>query len=90
MDGGPYAIEFAPAAERGFERLPRQAQERIVDRIAELAREPRPMGVAKLKDRQDSYRIRVGDYRVLYHVDDRARRVTIALVGHRRDIYRSR
>jgi mRNA interferase RelE/StbE len=62
--------------------------ERIVTAIDGLATNPRPAGAAKLAGRDD-FRIRVGDYRIVYVVDDQERLVVIARIAHRRDVYRS-
>jgi mRNA interferase RelE/StbE len=53
-----------------------------------LAREPRPHNHIKLASSSDSYRIRVGDYRVIYQIDDRAHSVRVTVIGHRREVYR--
>jgi mRNA interferase RelE/StbE len=63
-------------------------QERIVGRIEELAAEPRPRGAVKLQGEDDLYRIRVGDYRVVYTIRDEELIVLVLRVGHRRDVYR--
>jgi mRNA interferase RelE/StbE len=83
-----YRIEFAPSAAREFERLPRDVQARIARKIDGLAANPRPPGVKKLQGPIDRYRIRIGDYRVVYDIYDRILRVLVLKVGHRRDIYR--
>lgn len=62
-------------------------QERIGAAIDALAVEPRPSGVVRLAGRDD-FRIRVGDYRIVYAVDDAARLVLVARIAHRRDVYR--
>lgn len=59
----------------------------VISAITELSENPRPIRAAKLVNR-DEWRIRVGDYRVLYRLDDKNRIVTIVSVGHRRDVYR--
>jgi mRNA interferase RelE/StbE len=63
-------------------------QQRIDTAILALAMEPRPRGVRKMQGGHDQYRIRVGDYRILYRIDDSQRRVLIVHIGHRRDVYR--
>jgi len=63
---------------------------RLVQRIGELAVEPRPPGSEKLAGSATLYRIRQGDYRIVYTIDDAARRVEVTKVGHRRDVYRAR
>ena len=61
--------------------------ERVLRRLAALETQPRPADVKKLKGR-DAWRIRVGDYRVIYEINDRALHVIIVTVGHRREVYR--
>ncbi|WP_404980599.1 type II toxin-antitoxin system RelE family toxin [Carboxydichorda subterranea] len=60
---------------------------RVRDAMRDPADNPRPPGVRKLTGR-DGWRLRVGDYRVIYDVDDESRRVTVLHIGHRRDVYR--
>jgi mRNA interferase RelE/StbE len=67
--------------------MPEQIQDRINNAIAQLAENPRPTGCKKLSDRE-GYRIRVGDYRILYHIDDAAKLVIIFRVAARGDVYR--
>jgi len=67
--------------------LPDAAYERVRDAIRVLAEAPRPTGCLKLTGR-DGWRIRVGNYRVVYEIDDGGRMVTVLHIGHRRDIYR--
>lgn len=83
-----YRVFDKPAAERDLAKLPRDVLRRVSDRISRLAENPRPPGSEKLKGEEDLYRIRVGDYRVLYEIDDEARAVWVARVRHRRDAYR--
>ncbi|MEB3885746.1 type II toxin-antitoxin system RelE/ParE family toxin [Lyngbya sp. CCY1209] len=66
-----------------------ELQLRIGSAIDNLGLEPRPEGVVKLKGDDNSYRIRIGDYRVVYAIDDRNKIVRIMRVRHRRDVYRS-
>jgi len=65
----------------------REAQTRIVRKIKSLEEDPRPAGCTKLSGMSDSYRIRVGDYRIVYTVADSIRVVTVTRVGHRREVY---
>lgn len=67
--------------------LPQSFHKRIAVRISGLAENPRPTGCQKLSG-QDGYRIRIGDYRVVYTIDDKTSVVTVIAVGHRREIYR--
>lgn len=84
---GPYRLVFARSARRELERLPRQEIQRLVKRIHQLASDPRPVGCQKLSG-TDFYRLRQGDYRVLYGIDDAHRLVDIIKIGHRREVYR--
>ena len=88
----PYSIEFTRRALRDLAALAKQTQSQIALKIDELAENPLPHGVQQLQgeDRDKLYRIRCGDYRVIYKVDHEATVVTIATIGHRRDIYRGR
>ncbi len=83
-----YRLELSQAAHRQISRLPWQTQERVNRTIARLAENPRPPGIKKLTAR-DGYRIRVGDYRVLYIVDDSSKLITIYRVMARGDVYRA-
>ncbi len=81
-----YAVFVEVRADKELGKLPREAQERLDAAIDALAEDPRPPGSRKLSGRE-GYRIRVGDYRVLYNVDDTERTVTVTRVGHRGSIY---
>jgi mRNA interferase RelE/StbE len=83
-----YQVEIAPAAQRQIKKLPQPIQERILQRLERLAIDPRSEGVVKLSGAEDLYRIRVGDYRIIYAIEDQALLVLIVKVGHRRDVYR--
>ena len=82
-----YEVRVIPAAEREMDKLPTPIHTRISRRILSLEDNPRPKGTKKLSGREE-YRLRVGDYRVLYTVDDKNSIVTIFTVGHRREAYR--
>lgn len=82
-----YQLEITATARRDFQRLPSQAKQRALVAIDALASEPRPPGCKKLRG-HDVYRIRVGDYRVLYEVNDGEEVVTVLRVKHRKDAYR--
>ena len=84
----PYQVEFSPKAERQFRRLPRPVQVRLAPHIDALNKNPRPHGVKKLINRENMYRLRVGDYRVIYTVEDRALLVLVAKIGDRKEVYR--
>ncbi len=83
-----YQILFTPRAERDVASLPESARKRIARKVDSLAVAPRPGAAKKLAGRDGTYRLRVGDYRILYTVDDQIVTVVVVRVGHRRDIYR--
>lgn len=82
-----YSLLVKRDAEKELRRLPRRDLKRMLDRIAGLAADPRPPGVEKLST-LERYRLRQGDYRLLYEIDDAVRTVTIVKIGHRREVYR--
>jgi mRNA interferase RelE/StbE len=84
---GRYSVELKPSARKELERLPGRVIERIFPRLEALENEPRPAGCKKLKGGQDEWRIRVGDYRVVYTVDDVKLRVSVTRVRHRSEVY---
>jgi mRNA interferase RelE/StbE len=84
---GSYEILIRRSAEKEIRDLPIGARARVVDRIRALADEPRPTGCEKLSGR-DAYRIRVGEYRVIYTVEDRILVVEVVRVAHRKEAYR--
>jgi len=83
-----YHVTFARSARKELESLDAALIARIFPRIERLARNPRPVNSIKVKGQGALWRIRVGDYRVIYSVDDRNRIVDIVAVRHRRDAYR--
>jgi len=83
-----YKVEFRPSARRELKKLPRRDQVRLLRAIDGLAYDPRPPGVKKLTGADDLYRVRVGDYRVVYQIHDDRLVVLVVRVGHRKDIYR--
>ena len=84
----PYTVEFTTSALRELRALERAIQRRIATRIDELAKDPFPPSVKKLQGTPDHYRIRVGNYRVIYRVDGKRVTILILKIGHRRDVYR--
>ncbi len=84
-----YTIDVRPRARRSLRQLDPSVRKAIAQLIDGLAADPRPPGVAPLTGHRPYLRVRSGDYRVIYSVDDRARMVTVAAVGHRREIYRN-
>lgn len=83
-----YKIEWKRSAIKELEKLPRPMHSKIVSAVDNLASNPYPQGVRKLVGTENSYRIRVGDYRVLYNIIENRLIVEIVRVGHRKDIYR--
>jgi mRNA interferase RelE/StbE len=83
-----YQIEFSKPAEKRLAKLPTKTRRRIADKIDGLAQEPRPHGVEKLETEEDLYRIRVGDYRIIYSIEDRRLLVLVLDIGDRKDVYR--
>jgi mRNA interferase RelE/StbE len=83
-----YAVYFKPSADRQLRRLPVDVQRRLVGKIALLALDPRPTGAVKLKGAEDLWRIRVGTYRIVYEIEDRALVVLVLRVAQPKDVYR--
>ena len=84
-----YNVDFKPSVHKDFRRLPRLVVERVMKRIERLKDEPLPHGVEKLEGAERLYRIRVGDYRIVYEVDTQAKGIMILYVRHRREAYRA-
>jgi mRNA interferase RelE/StbE len=82
-----YTVRLKPRAEGELDRLPIPLARRIWEKLLRLEEEPRPPGSSKLEG-SGGYRIRVGDHRVVYLIDDRARTVEIVRIAHRREVYR--
>ena len=83
-----YQVLITRSAEKQLKKLPNEVQRKIAAVIVSLAIEPRPYGAKKLAGTTNSYRTRVGDYRVIYDVYEREIVVSVLKIGHRRDIYR--
>ena len=82
-----WQIEISRDARKELARLPTQFQTRIANAVLALAENPFPHGCKKLKNR-DGWRIRIGDYRVLYFADSKPKQIIIGVIGHRREVYR--
>lgn len=82
-----FAVEVKRPAEKELARLSPESQRRIARALLALTEQPFPPGVKKLRS-SDGYRIRVGDYRILYSVDAGARKVFISAIGDRKEVYR--
>jgi mRNA interferase RelE/StbE len=84
-----YKLSIKPSAGKELEAVGSKADRtRIVAKISALATIPRPRGSEKLAGYEDRYRIRQGNYRVIYEIDDEASHITIFKIGHRREVYR--
>ncbi len=83
-----YEVAIRRRAEKDIADLPASVARRVAEAIAALKSDPRPPGTRKL-EADAGYRIRVGDYRIVYEIDDDVRRVIIVRVRHRRDVYRT-
>jgi len=82
-----YKVLIQRSAAKELEGLRPKVRRQVAAKVAGLAVTPRPQGVEKLSG-QEKYRIRQGDHRVLYSIDDTAETVTVVQIGHRRDMYR--
>jgi mRNA interferase RelE/StbE len=83
-----YEVHLERAAETDLKRLPATPFHRIIPHIRALAENPRPSSCRKLTGSKNDWRIRIGDYRVLYEIDEKAKAVRIMRVRHRREVYR--
>jgi mRNA interferase RelE/StbE len=83
-----YEVVFKASVSKDLRPLPRKDVQRILDAIRSLAANPRPPQSRKLAG-EDKYRLRCGDYRILYQIEDRILTVCVVKVGHRKDVYRS-
>lgn len=85
-----YKIKFTKGARKMFSKLSQDLQDRIQPKIDDLAIEPRPNGVKKLKGEENVYRIKIGDYRIIYNIFDNVLLVKVVEVGHRSEIYKDK
>lgn len=85
-----YTLVIPRPVEKQLDRTPRQFRIRILTQLQQLQDNPRKRGAVKLAGHSDEYRIRIGDYRVRYEIDDEHRRAIVLLCLHRKDIYRRR
>ncbi|MFH1743411.1 MAG: type II toxin-antitoxin system RelE/ParE family toxin [bacterium] len=82
-----YTVELSSRAKRELLKLPRDIRKRVTARLINLEENPRPVGIVKLKGYEGQYRLRVGDYRVQYVIQDTSLIVTIVKVSHRSESY---
>ncbi|MGH7976073.1 MAG: type II toxin-antitoxin system RelE family toxin [Limisphaerales bacterium] len=83
-----YTITFARSARKELENLPANIADRILEKIESLAENPRLPSTIKLHGQKNLWRMRVGDYRVVYSIDDFSKMIDISIIRHRRDVYR--
>lgn len=86
-----YRIEFKKSARKEFDRLPRKVQERVVEALKFLSESPFSdlLNIKKIKGEESLYRIRIGDYRLVYEVQTAVLLVIVIKIGHRREVYRN-
>ena len=84
----PYRVELSKPALRQFEKLSKSVQTRLKPRIDALAHDPRPHGVKKLVGEDELYRLRVGDYRIIYQIQDKVLLVLVVRIRNRKEVYR--
>jgi len=86
-----YSVIVKPAAERDCDRIDRAVdRERVAERLRELADDPRARGCKKLEGFRNTYRVRQGDYRIIYEIKDDQLVVLVIAIAHRKDVYRRR
>ncbi len=83
-----YNLEIKRSAAKELAELPPKDRGRVIARIRSLAEDPRPVGAEKLSG-QERYRVRQGDNRILYEIEDQVLRIIVVKIGHRRDVYRA-
>lgn len=83
-----YNIELRRQAQRALDKLPKSDFQAVIEAIKDLAQTPRPRGIEKVKS-TGLWRIRQGDYRIIYAIDNKEHLVTVVRVGHRREIYKT-
>lgn len=84
-----YTVEFSSHAKRQGDKLPHNVKRRIIQALRRLAQDPYPPGVRKLEG-SEYYRLRVGDYRIIYEVLEGKLLILVIRIGHRREVYRRR
>lgn len=84
---GSYRVEIKRSAGKELERLPAADKRRVITRIRSLGDDPRPQGAKKLSG-EEKYRIRQGDYRILYEIHDEIITIIVVRIAHRRKVYR--
>ncbi|MGA3190873.1 MAG: type II toxin-antitoxin system RelE/ParE family toxin [Bryobacteraceae bacterium] len=83
-----YLVSLTSSAEKELRKLPANVVSRIIPRLEQLATAPRPHGCKKLAGGHDEWRIRVGDHRIVYEIDDEVKTVNVTRIAHRREVYK--
>lgn len=84
-----YKVTLKPSVEKDFRSLPKTVLARVLSAIENLAKEPFPNKITKLEGTERTYRIRIGDYRVVYEIEKTDKVIVVLYVRHRREIYRN-
>ena len=84
-----YTLLIERDAEKGFKRIPKNISNKLITKIKSLKDNPKPGGCRKITGSENDYRVRVGDYRVIYEINENNKQVIILAVGHRKDIYKN-
>jgi len=82
-----YEVELRRNVKKSLDKLQEQERHKLISALLGLEPDPRPRGVEKIRG-TELWRIREGDYRIVYHIDDEEKIVTVVRIGHRRDVYR--
>ncbi len=82
-----YSLFFKASAEKELRSISKPHLEKIVQKISALSHHPRPHGIQILRGEERYYRLRQGDYRIIYEIDDTSKKITIIKIGHRREVY---
>lgn len=84
-----YDVTLKPSVQKDLRPLPKSVVQRVIKRLEQLQEDPFPPGAEKLEGTERLYRIRVGDYRIIYEVDTQAKEITVHYIRHRREVYRA-
>jgi len=83
-----YRVKMQRRARRSLERLPKKDHDSVLGAVKDLANNPRPRDVAKIKSAEGMWRVRQGDYRIVYDIDDNQKIITVLDIDHRKQVYR--
>jgi len=82
-----YRVFIERNAEKNFKKTPKEIKKKNIAAVAELKNNPRPLNVRKISDSESSYRIRIGDYRIIYEIDEKRKKINIFRIRHRKEAY---